>query len=247
MDPVKGTFYFSEEDIFGPYWAQFSEPVTTQFPTTTSQPLPHNYQHNLSLARENSSDDSFDSFFDSFEEKTEFPNEAFEEPEMLFDFRSIITEEEDEYEDEVVEIIDGSGEDFEENENSEKDLLKSFEIDEIVERRFQFESDDPESLLFPEFGFGLARSETISYSLDTWRYCKSCSGSSFSECSQSGTLEYCPIDSFCFIELRERRGNIVSVSSGCKARSDCQNQQELVFKGHSQVIARSNKLTYVYQ
>ena len=144
---------------------------------------------------------------------------------MLFDFRSIITEEEDEYEDEVVEIIDGSG-DFEENENSEKDLFSSFEIDELVERRFQFESDDPESLLFPEFGFGLARSETISYSLDTWRYCKSCSGSSFSECSQSGTLEHCPIDSFCFIELRERRGNIVSVNSGCKARSDCMNQQE---------------------
>ena len=159
---------------------------------------------------------------------------------MLFDFRSIITEEEDEYEDEVVEIIDGSGDNIFEttkSEESEKnksgdDLFRSFEID---ERRFQFESDDPESLLFPEFGFGLARSETISYSLDTWRYCKSCSGSSFSECSQSGTLEYCPIDSFCFIELRERRGNIVSVSSGCKARSDCQNQQELVFKGHSQV------------
>ena len=223
---VKGTFYFSEEDIFGPYLAQFSEPVTTQFPTTTSQPLPHNYQHNLSLARENSN-----SFFDSFEEKTDFPNGAFEEPEMLFDFRSIITEEENEYEDEVVEIIDGGSGDFE-----EKDLFSSFEIDEPVERRFQFESDDPESLLFPEFGFGLARSETISYSLDTWRYCKSCSGSSFSECSQSGTLEHCPINSFCFIELRERRGNIVSVSSGCKARSDCQNQQERVIKGHCQVI-----------
>ena len=150
---------------------------------------------------------------------------------MLFDFRSIITEEENEYEDEVVEIIDGGSGDFE-----EKDLFSSFEIDEPVERRFQFESDDPESLLFPEFGFGLARSETISYSLDTWRYCKSCSGSSFSECSQSGTLEQCPIDSFCFIELRERRGNIVSVSSGCKARSDCQNQQERVIKGHCQVI-----------
>ena len=151
---------------------------------------------------------------------------------MLFDFSSIITEEENEYEDEVVEIIDdgklavrgsldGSG-DFE-----EKDLFSSFEIDEPVERRFQFESDDPESLLFP-----VARSETISYSLDTWRYCKSCSGSSFSECSQSGTLEHCPIDSFCFIELRERRGNIVSISSGCKPRSDCQNQQERVIKGH---------------
>ena len=152
---------------------------------------------------------------------------------MLFDFRSIITEEENEYEDEVVEIIDDGSGDFE-----EKDLFSSFEIDEPdLERRFQFESDDPESLLFPELvGFGLARSETISYSLDTWRYCKSCSASSFSECSQSGTLEHCPIDSFCFIELRERRGNIVSVSSGCKARSDCQNQQERVIKGHYQVI-----------
>lgn len=149
---------------------------------------------------------------------------------MLFDFRSIITEEEDEYEDEVVEIIDGSGDNIFEttkSEESEKnksgeDLFRSFEID---ERRFQFESDDPESLLFPEFGFGLARSETISYSLDTWRYCKSCSGSTFLECSQIGTLEKCPINSFCFIEVRERRGSIVSVSSGCKPRSDCQNQQ----------------------
>ena len=175
----------------------------------------------------------------SFEDKTEFPDEVFqEEPEMLFDFRSIITEEEDEYEDEVVEIIDGSGDNnFEttksvenKSEKSGEDLFRSFEID---ERRFQFESDDPESLLFPEFGFGLARSETISYSLDTWRYCKTCSGSSFSECSQSGLLEKCPINSFCFIELRERRGNIVSVNSGCKARSDCQNQQERVSKRYA--------------